>query len=277
MNDLSTPVTGKGYFLMQRTWMDYPDLFKEEPFTKREAWADLIESAEYEERTRLITGLCIRIEAGQLISSYRFLAKKWRWQKDRVSSFLSKLERIGWITMTTDYKAGPDSPQTEDGKPYNKRPTLISIKHYNELQRKKAGVFDDGLDSANQELQTVLSQGSDKPNQNQLNKIKEITNQAVGKGFQGDCFLFERFSQVETAEEFILYMPMEWQTFALQSVGWPLDWIEFQSQEFWKQYAGKHPSERNLKKMTKRTSWQGVWKSWCKQEHRQPKRGKKYA
>ena len=273
MNDLSTPVTGKGYFLMQRAWRDYPDLFKEETFTEREALAYLIESAEYEERTRLITGLCIRIEAGQLVSSYRFLAKKWRWHKDRVSSFLSRLERIGWITMTTDYSASSDSLQTESSKPYNKRPSLININHYNELQRRKVDFFDGMVDSSNQKFQTAFSQKNDKPNQNQLKQITEITNRAVGKGFQGDSFLFERFPQVDSAEEFILYMPMPWQNFALQEAGWPLDWVEFQSQEFWKHYSGKSPSERNLTKLVKRTSWQSVWQKWCQQKHRQPKGG----
>jgi hypothetical protein len=106
--------------------------FANDPFSKREAWQWLIDSAE---------------SRGYINCSIRFLSKEWRWHKSKVETFLKSLKTLGLITTAI-----------ESAK------TSITILHiYEEKQdsRKTAASLDhvdasNSLDQADQtEIRTV--------------------------------------------------------------------------------------------------------------------------
>ena len=269
MRDHTTPVTGKGFFLVQRGWRDF-EIFKNQPFSEPEAWLYLLETAQYEAGYAPAGGMKIYVERGQLVASYRYLADAWEWKKDRVKDFLMKLKKWGWIDICTDYKEESDSLPTSHGKAYNRRPSLITILKYNELQRSTGSQKAVDSDSEFEKIPTVLSLESDKPKKNQSKKSTK-TNQPNRIANQGrDGYLFEHFPSVQEAGEFIFYMPMEWQNYALRKYQ-SIDWVKEQAEEFWNRYSGGSVTNRNISRLEKRSHWFGVWKKWCDQPFRQLK------
>jgi hypothetical protein len=105
-----------GFYLMQRGWMD-GDIFRNEPFCERAAWVWLVENAAYAERKIAHNGKPFVIQRGQVFASRRFLAAAWKWDDNRASRFLKKLEIMGHISTET----GPGQ-------------TLITICKYDENQ-----------------------------------------------------------------------------------------------------------------------------------------------
>lgn len=261
------PLTGKGYFMIERGLANLP-LFNKEPYTEREAWIYLIEHAAYQPCIIEIDGMAIPLGMGELIASSRYLADQWGWTKDRANRYIQRLSRHGWIKTDTNYYVGRDSSAIVESKPYNKRPTLITICKYKELQRKNSCDDFAESDRCDEQSETALRQDSDKPNQvNSKNKNKK--NNLVGHSNQ-NRFLFEIFPQVQKPEEFINYMPQEWQNYALLTKNWSIDKISDTAIEFWINYAGITLEERisNQSSLEKRKYWGTVWKTWCDQPFR---------
>ena len=83
------------FYLMHRGWMDAP-IFKDEPFTGREAFMWMVENAVWEQegrKKRLINSYeIVTIKRGQLCYSLRFLAKKWQWSLGKVQRYTTRLK-----------------------------------------------------------------------------------------------------------------------------------------------------------------------------------------
>lgn len=79
------------FFTVDRKLLD-EDLWLGEPFTKGQAWVDLIGRASYAD-----TYLTKR---GELLISERGLAKRWQWSRKKVTLFLKRLENEGMIKRT---------------------------------------------------------------------------------------------------------------------------------------------------------------------------------
>jgi hypothetical protein len=73
------------------------------PFSRFEAWLDLIQSARFElaEAKKLIDGKMVTWQRGELPASLRFLAARWDWSKNKVDNFLKMLEVEGMIKKRT--------------------------------------------------------------------------------------------------------------------------------------------------------------------------------
>jgi hypothetical protein len=76
-----------------------------EPFSKRDAWIDLLLSANHAENKALLEGKLITVKRGEFITSEVKLAAKWRWHRKKVRSFLMLLESDEMIAKkcTTKY------------------------------------------------------------------------------------------------------------------------------------------------------------------------------
>lgn len=81
----------EGYFTIERALLEH-NIWTEEPFTKGQAWVDLIGRANFKKKERLYGGRCITIGRGQLITSTRALAKRWQWSEKKVRNFLGALK-----------------------------------------------------------------------------------------------------------------------------------------------------------------------------------------
>lgn len=106
-----------GYFLMERGWQTDP-VFRSEVFSRRDAWAWLMEDAAYRDQEKEIGGQIVIIRRGQVFRPIRYLAKAWRWDEKRVRRFLESVR-----------KAGKTAAATVSGR------LVITICNYDEIQR----------------------------------------------------------------------------------------------------------------------------------------------
>lgn len=105
-----------GFYLMHRGWQDNP-VFRNEAFSKRDAFVWLIEEAAYlPARVHAANG-AISLTRGQLSHSLRFMAKAWKWDEAKVRRFLASLVKAEIIDAATD--AGQ---------------TVVTIRNYDKYQ-----------------------------------------------------------------------------------------------------------------------------------------------
>jgi hypothetical protein len=113
-----------GWIRLHRQLAEH-DLWKAEPFTHGQAWVDLLIMANWAPGFKVIRGIRIDLDRGQLAASFRFLADRWQWSKGKVERFLSQLEtdeqigtqnnnvsQIITITNYDSYQTDEDTEQT---------------------------------------------------------------------------------------------------------------------------------------------------------------------
>lgn len=96
--------------------MDNP-LYLSEPFTRMQAWIDLLLLANHKEGFFYVRGNKVVVGSGQVGTSSRTLASRWQWSRGKVERFLKDLENDNQI-----------EPQK------NNVITLISICNYDDYQ-----------------------------------------------------------------------------------------------------------------------------------------------
>lgn len=91
------------YVPVNRKLFEHSLWCEERPFSKFEAWLDLIRRARFEdgEAKALIGGKLIKWDRGELPVSLRYLADKWGWSKNKVDDFIKMLEIDQMITKRT--------------------------------------------------------------------------------------------------------------------------------------------------------------------------------
>ena len=80
-----------GFFKINRGWREHA-LFRNEEYSKAEAWLWMIETACYKEREYDVSGRTIILKRGQLCASIRQMADQWKWSKSSVNRFLTRLK-----------------------------------------------------------------------------------------------------------------------------------------------------------------------------------------
>jgi len=121
-----------GWIRLHRSIEDWGYYFSE-PFSRGQAWIDLILLARYEDKPSYlyVRGNKITIERGQLAWTVDKLAIRWMWSRKRVDGFLKTLEKelqitrqkTATVTLTTvlNYeKFQPKELQTEQQKSYRR-------------------------------------------------------------------------------------------------------------------------------------------------------------
>lgn len=76
----------------------------EEPFSRGQAWIDLIMMVNHNDKDVLFNGRLIHVEKGCRITSLRRLSERWKWSIHKVSDFLNLLEKEGMISQVRDSK-----------------------------------------------------------------------------------------------------------------------------------------------------------------------------
>lgn len=88
----------KTYRKIQECWI----WLEKEPFDKRSAWIDLLLTANHADKKILFNGELITVRRGQILTSIRKLAEKWKWSYDKVLRFLRLIESDGMIKKESD-------------------------------------------------------------------------------------------------------------------------------------------------------------------------------
>jgi hypothetical protein len=110
-------VSERGVFAIDRGIWDHPS-FANEVFTEREAWIWLIGEAAFKPHRRRFGIYQVGLARGQYVTSIRFLADKWGWDRSKVERFLKRLKNETMITANAETGI-----------------TLITIRNYNKYQR----------------------------------------------------------------------------------------------------------------------------------------------
>lgn len=87
-----------GYISLHRQIRDNR-FWLSEPFTKGQAWVDILMLANHKENTIFIRGNRIDIKRGQLAYSKERLAREWKWSEKKVNNFLKMMEKEGQIIL----------------------------------------------------------------------------------------------------------------------------------------------------------------------------------
>ena len=83
-------MVNKGFIKLPRQIIEDTHYFSE-PFTRTQAWVDLIILANYQDTTALVRGVKIVVKRGQVCRSITELAKRWKWSRNRVMRFTEGL------------------------------------------------------------------------------------------------------------------------------------------------------------------------------------------
>lgn len=81
---------------LHRKLMDDP-LYFAEPFTKMQAWIDLLLLANFADRVTFIRGNRVTIKRGQVAYSREWFSGRWRWSRGKIDRFFDMLERENMI------------------------------------------------------------------------------------------------------------------------------------------------------------------------------------
>lgn len=138
-------MSSAGFYLMHRGWQSHP-LFRDDEFSRRDAFVWMIEQAAYAER-RVGTGQgTITIARGQFSHSIRYMAKAWGWDPRKVQRFLKACSDDAMIVQET--ATGRATGQT-----------LITIRNYAKYQ---VSVDDSATANATEALQQRHSSATNK-------------------------------------------------------------------------------------------------------------------
>lgn len=80
----------RGYIKLWRASVDNP-LYFVEPFTKWQAWCDLLLLANHRPHDVSIRGILVHVGTGQALAGEDYLAIRWKWSRGKVRRFLSHL------------------------------------------------------------------------------------------------------------------------------------------------------------------------------------------
>ena len=92
-------------------------VWKDERFSRGQAWVDLLLLANHKDKKMLFEGEIITIHRGQLMTSYSILASRWKWSRQTVMRFLELLESDSMVNKTR-----------------NSNGTLLTIVKYDDFQ-----------------------------------------------------------------------------------------------------------------------------------------------
>ena len=77
------------------------DLWLAEPFTRGQAWIDLLALAAFKPGHVRIGNIRVEVERGQFATAERFLCERWKWKsRGKLRRFLCELENDGRIVQT---------------------------------------------------------------------------------------------------------------------------------------------------------------------------------
>lgn len=87
-----------GYFKVDRQLFEHW-VWDDKPFSKGQAWIDLIGLANYEDSKTPYMGKVITCKRGTVYRSITYLADRWGWSRDKTRNFLKLLESDNMIRV----------------------------------------------------------------------------------------------------------------------------------------------------------------------------------
>lgn len=134
-----------------------------EPFTRMQAFLDLVLIANFEQTIIYKRGIKITIERGQTVRSEDELAERWKWSRGKVRRFLSELENdtkivqqksrlcscisiVNYDKYQLNDTTNSTTDSTTDSTTKNKKEKNINIINYNNAHTRESQDPEDGID-----------------------------------------------------------------------------------------------------------------------------------
>lgn len=140
----------EGWFKTHRKLMDSPEWLAE-PFTRGQAWVDLIALTNHKPGYIRVAGERIDIARGQCGWSEVKLSERWKWSRNKTRRYINELLRDSKVSLKR-----------------HTRTTIITICNYNEYQ--SGDTADDTAESTTERHQTIQQKDT---NKNVKNEKKE--------------------------------------------------------------------------------------------------------
>lgn len=93
----------EGWIKLHRGITNNP-LWIQEPFSRGQAWIDLLLMVNHEDKKILFDGGLVECKRGERILSIRQLSERWKWSRGKVTRFLDMLQSDSMIEYKTDKK-----------------------------------------------------------------------------------------------------------------------------------------------------------------------------
>lgn len=159
---------GGGIFLLRKIRQN--PLWNEKPFTRGQAWVDMLLLANYKDNDIFFEGQIYKIKRGQFIRSERQFAMDWGWSRSAVTRFLKLLKKQEMIVS----------------KP-NPRANLLTILNYNQLQKIRTNNRTSGEPVANltkKEKKEKKERSKEKPKAQAPLILPDFINQQTWQDFK---------------------------------------------------------------------------------------------
>lgn len=96
-------MTKQGWIALHRKIQEH-HLWEDKPFSKGQAWIDLLLLANHEDKKFLLGNELMTVEQGMVVTSIEKLKVRWGWSNTKVVNFLKLLENDEMITRKSDTK-----------------------------------------------------------------------------------------------------------------------------------------------------------------------------
>jgi hypothetical protein len=162
----------QGWIKLHRCIQDGPR-WEAEPFTRSQAWIDMLLNTSHKPHTVWIRGIKIELERGQLALSQVTYAKRWKWSRTKVNNFLKELSS----------KNAKNEQQIKQQK--TNVTTLVTIINWDKYQSERAA------DKAAEEQQKSSRKAAEKHIQEwregkNVNNVKNTPQTPEGAGEASD-------------------------------------------------------------------------------------------
>lgn len=137
--------------------------WKETPFSKGQAWVDLLLSVNHEDRNIPFDGQIILVKRGSMITSLKKLSERWGWSIKKTSGFLNVLEQDEMLSQKR-----------------NARCTTVTIVNYDNFQGQ--GITKETLKKRSGNAQETLRKTNNNDNNDNNDNKKDIAPAAEIEG-----------------------------------------------------------------------------------------------
>lgn len=155
----------KGWISVHRKIRDCKYIWDDKPFSRGQAWIDLLLMVNHEDKEILFNGCYRKIERGQTLTSVVKLSDQWGWSRKKTTNFLNALKMAHMVDLKSDNKS-----------------TTVTVINY--------GVYQDM--GAAKEQQKSSKRTSEEHQRNTNNNNKTINNN-INKAFSDNPVLQEAF------------------------------------------------------------------------------------
>jgi len=143
-----------GYIKLARS-LRTNKMWTSEPFTRGQAWVDILLSCAYSDMFVRIRGVRVDLKAGQAALSEQHLADRWKWSRGKVRRYLEELEKteqqivqqktnvttiisvVNWNTYQADGTADDTANSTANGQQTDSKRTQKRIIKNNKEGKEK--------------------------------------------------------------------------------------------------------------------------------------------